>query len=36
MNQIHYPKRKGFKEFKAFLNVEGKFICEECSAEIKI
>lgn len=34
--EMCYPKRKGFTVIKAFLNAEGKFICEECSAEIKI
>ena len=34
--QIRYPKRKGFTEIKAYLNLEGKFICEDCSTEINI
>lgn len=34
--QMRYPKRKGFTEIKAYLNLEGKFICEECSTEINI
>lgn len=34
--QLRYPKRKGFTEIKAYLNLEGKFICEKCSAEISI
>ncbi|MEK5183751.1 Fe3+ hydroxamate ABC transporter substrate-binding protein [Solibacillus sp. FSL W7-1324] len=34
--QMRYPKRKGFTEIKAYLNLEGKFICEKCSAEISI
>lgn len=33
--QMRYPKRKGFTEIKAYLNLEGKFICERCAAEIK-
>lgn len=32
--QMRYPKRKGFTEIKAYLNLEGKFICEKCSAKI--
>ncbi|MEY9973522.1 DNA-directed RNA polymerase subunit RPC12/RpoP [Lysinibacillus sp. RC46] len=32
--QIRYPKRKGFTEIKAYLNLEGKFICKECSTKI--
>ncbi|WP_339197255.1 Fe3+ hydroxamate ABC transporter substrate-binding protein [Solibacillus sp. FSL R5-0449] len=32
--QLRYPKRKGFTEIKAYLNLEGKFICEKCSVEI--
>lgn len=28
--KMRYPKRKGFTEIKAYLNNEGKFICEEC------
>lgn len=34
--QMRYPKRKGFTEIKAYLNLEGKFICEKCSTEINI
>lgn len=34
--QIRYPKRKGFTEIKAYLNLEGKFICKKCSNEINI
>ena len=34
--QMRYPKRKGFTEIKAYLNLEGKVICEECSTEINI
>jgi len=34
--QIRYPKRKGFTEIKAYLNLEGKFICKECSTKINI
>ncbi|KGR78767.1 hypothetical protein [Ureibacillus sinduriensis] len=34
--QMRYPKRKGFTEIKAFLNLEGKFICKDCSKEMKI
>ncbi|MFD2868156.1 Fe3+ hydroxamate ABC transporter substrate-binding protein [Kurthia populi] len=33
--QLKYPKRKGFTEIKAYLNLEGKFICSECTKEIK-
>ena len=32
--QIRYPKRKGFTEIKAFLNLEGKFICQACSTNL--
>ena len=32
--QLKYPKRKGFTEIKAYLNLEGKFICKECSIKI--
>ncbi|TSI02660.1 Fe3+ hydroxamate ABC transporter substrate-binding protein [Lysinibacillus sp. BW-2-10] len=28
--KMRYPKRKGFTEIKAYLNNEGKFICEAC------
>lgn len=28
--EMIYPKRKGFTEIKAYLELEGKFICEEC------
>ncbi|PWI23695.1 Fe3+ hydroxamate ABC transporter substrate-binding protein [Kurthia zopfii] len=31
--KLRYPKRKGITEIKAFLNLEGTFICEECSKE---
>ncbi|WP_342574780.1 Fe3+ hydroxamate ABC transporter substrate-binding protein [Solibacillus sp. FSL K6-1781] len=34
--EVRYPKRKGFTEIKAYLNLEGKFICEKCSTEINI
>ena len=34
--QIRYPKRKGITEIKAYLNLEGKFICKECSTKINI
>ncbi|MEK5079035.1 Fe3+ hydroxamate ABC transporter substrate-binding protein [Solibacillus sp. FSL W7-1436] len=34
--QMRYPKRKGFTEIKAYLNLEGKFICEKCSEKINI
>jgi len=34
--QIWYPKRKGITEIKAYLNLEGKFICKECSTKINI
>lgn len=34
--QLKYPKRKGFTEIKAFLNLEGKFICKFCSIKINI
>lgn len=34
--QIRYPKQKGFTEIKAYLNIEGKFICKECSPKISI
>ncbi|MER2153699.1 MAG: Fe3+ hydroxamate ABC transporter substrate-binding protein [Solibacillus sp.] len=34
--QMRYPKRKGFTEIKAYLNLECKFICEKCSTEINI
>jgi hypothetical protein len=25
-----YPKRKGFTEIRAYLQNEGKFVCEDC------
>jgi len=28
--KMRYPKRKGFTEIKAYLNNEGKFVCEDC------
>lgn len=28
--KMRYPKSKGFTEIKAYLQNEGKFICEEC------
>ncbi|RUL54075.1 Fe3+ hydroxamate ABC transporter substrate-binding protein [Lysinibacillus antri] len=28
--KMRYPKQKGFTEIKAYLNNEGKFICEDC------
>lgn len=34
--QIRYPKRKGFTEIKAFLSLEGKFICKECSTKMNL
>ena len=34
--QIRYPKRKGFTEIKAFLSLEGKFICKGCSTKIDL
>lgn len=34
--KLKYPKRKGFTEIKAFLNLEGKFICKECSSKLNI
>lgn len=34
--QLKYPKRKGFTEVKAFLNLEGKFICQKCSSKIDL
>lgn len=34
--QMRYPKRKGFTEIKAYLNLEGKFICEGCSKKTNI
>ena len=34
--QMRSPKRKGFTEIKAYLNLEGKFISEKCSTEITI
>lgn len=33
---MRYPKRKGFTEIKAYLSLEGKFICEKCLTEINI
>ena len=33
--QLNYPKRKGFTEIKAYLNLEGKFICQQCSSKMK-
>lgn len=34
--QLRYPKRKGFTEIKAYLNLEGKFICQACSKKLDI
>ncbi|MFC5559893.1 Fe3+ hydroxamate ABC transporter substrate-binding protein [Ureibacillus thermophilus] len=34
--QLRYPKQKGFTEIKAFLNLEGKFICHECSKKLLV
>ncbi|BDH60381.1 hypothetical protein MTP04_05110 [Lysinibacillus sp. PLM2] len=34
--RIRYPKRKGFTEIKAYLNLEGKFICKMCSAKMNL
>lgn len=34
--QLKYPKRKGFTEIKAYLNLEGKFICQRCSSKINV
>lgn len=34
--QIRYPKRKGFTEIKAYLNLEGKFICQACSTNLNV
>ncbi|MTD31271.1 Fe3+ hydroxamate ABC transporter substrate-binding protein [Planomicrobium sp. YIM 101495] len=28
---VPYPKRKGFTEIKAYLDLEGKFICMDCT-----
>ncbi|WP_245893979.1 Fe3+ hydroxamate ABC transporter substrate-binding protein [Salsuginibacillus halophilus] len=28
--KMRYPKRKGFTEIKAYLQNEGRFICEAC------
>jgi hypothetical protein len=28
--KMRYPKHKGMTEIKAYLNNEGRFICEEC------
>jgi hypothetical protein len=28
--KMRYPERKGMTEIKAYLNNEGKFICEKC------
>lgn len=33
---VPYPKKKGFTEIKAFLNIEGKFICENCKEKLSI
>lgn len=33
---MRYPKRKGFTEIKAYLNLEGKFICQECLKKLDI
>ncbi|RHW39358.1 Fe3+ hydroxamate ABC transporter substrate-binding protein [Lysinibacillus yapensis] len=34
--QLRYPKRKGITEITAYLNLEGKFICKDCSTKINI
>jgi hypothetical protein len=34
--QLRYPKRKGFTEIKAYLNLEGKFICQACSTNMNV
>ncbi len=34
--QLRYPKRKGITEIKAYLNLEGKFICSNCSKKMNI
>jgi hypothetical protein len=28
--KMRYPEKKGMTEIKAYLNNEGKFICEKC------
>lgn len=28
--KLRYPKHKGFTEIKAWLHLEGSFICEDC------
>lgn len=33
---VPYPKKKGFTEIKAFLNIEGKFVCENCKEKLSI
>lgn len=32
--KLTYPKRKGFTEVKAYLSLDGKFICSKCSAKM--
>lgn len=31
--KMRYPKHKGMTEIKAYLQNEGRFICEECYTE---
>ncbi|MGG0239266.1 Fe3+ hydroxamate ABC transporter substrate-binding protein [Bacillus rhizoplanae] len=33
---VPYPKKKGITEIKAYLNLEGKFICENCKDKLSI
>lgn len=33
---VPYPKKKGFTEIKAYLEMEGKFICEACRKQQSI
>ncbi|WJY27233.1 MULTISPECIES: hypothetical protein [Sporosarcina] len=31
--KLHYPKKKGFTEIKAYMKNEGTFICEDCDKD---
>jgi len=33
---VKYPRKKGFTEIKAYLNLEGKFVCENCKTKLNI
>mgnify|MGYP000844624944 CR=1 FL=1 len=33
---VEYPKKKGFTEIKAFLNLEGQFVCINCKNKLNV